>query len=856
MDKSTIDTAAPLQPGMNFSHMVTNGVSWLQQFSGDTWTDHNRHDPGITVLESFSYALTDLSYRLNFPIEDLLQANNNTATLGGESGDNFTAAHKSLTHNPVTAADYRMLLLDIPLVRNVEVSYGDCGMWQITVEPEPSAFNGEPSANKEHLRELITSKFHAHRNLGEDLEFVKFIENFSIVVRLDLSLAKNSDVELEVIKVLNRVERYLSPKLLRENPNVLAEAGMSGGEIYSVTTGINGIVTQQQLAELKRREEVLSADLINEIKQQERVVAVSDIALAISDATDASTITVWERWVVDVREQVPSSDASLFSDVIKSGAALNLPATLSLLNVVVDGQAVILDKEKLMAQLASDLEPLAPISSCLTYGLQAGKNRNLAKYRPLQHDLPAIYGVNAEGYRSDQKGDSANQARQLQGYLTLFDQVLSDSFAQLAHGQALLAQPVVKYFKPINQAFDHMLAGKKLSRAMVSKFWLGINALPKTQHSQPLSGLNLLPELLGDYFRCYQKPVFHQLMEQPFEVTKLQRLVRSLEHLLARFGESATDANILAYRNAFEPYLVLINPPGKRQTSQQPDNAHELSFTDDENNFLNSLVLLKRVSDLVAIVDSAPKITAGRGQSIDYTEAPVWGQHAVSPWAERLQRKLGIAGNESRALAMINREGFHVIEGVLLRHGEGSYVHGMAREIYVIFPNWPTRFRTSSLQDNENQIQAFAEADNLELQGVPAFIEQLLQQETPLHLVPVLMFINREQMAALEIVYSQWRFSLRDNSSSERTKTMADLLINVIKSLRTGDELPDISAAQTKENSSRAIGNSYRVAASEVSEHKLTAANSGIGSGSIPAINSTEATLQVAFSVPVNVIQD
>ena len=83
MDKSTIDTAAPLQPGMNFSHMVTNGVSWLQQFSGDTWTDHNRHDPGITVLESFSYALTDLSYRLNFPIEDLLQANNNTATLGG-----------------------------------------------------------------------------------------------------------------------------------------------------------------------------------------------------------------------------------------------------------------------------------------------------------------------------------------------------------------------------------------------------------------------------------------------------------------------------------------------------------------------------------------------------------------------------------------------------------------------------------------------------------------------------------------------------------------------------------------------------------------------------------------------------
>ena len=28
------------------------------------WTDHNTHDPGITVLEALCYVLTDLQYRV------------------------------------------------------------------------------------------------------------------------------------------------------------------------------------------------------------------------------------------------------------------------------------------------------------------------------------------------------------------------------------------------------------------------------------------------------------------------------------------------------------------------------------------------------------------------------------------------------------------------------------------------------------------------------------------------------------------------------------------------------------------------------------------------------------------------
>ena len=47
--------------------------------AGHRWTDHNAHDPGVTLLEALCYALTDLGYRAGHRVEDLL-------TTGGDGG--------------------------------------------------------------------------------------------------------------------------------------------------------------------------------------------------------------------------------------------------------------------------------------------------------------------------------------------------------------------------------------------------------------------------------------------------------------------------------------------------------------------------------------------------------------------------------------------------------------------------------------------------------------------------------------------------------------------------------------------------------------------------------------------------
>jgi hypothetical protein len=101
--------------GLNFDALRKEGIGHLQRLAGTTWTDHNVHDPGITILDQLCYALTDLSYRIGFETKELL------AKPDGHTYDSLYSPATILTVNPVTLADFRKVLLDIPDVKNALV---------------------------------------------------------------------------------------------------------------------------------------------------------------------------------------------------------------------------------------------------------------------------------------------------------------------------------------------------------------------------------------------------------------------------------------------------------------------------------------------------------------------------------------------------------------------------------------------------------------------------------------------------------------------------------------------------------------------------------------------------------------
>ena len=95
---------------MDYELLRTEAISYIQRIGGKIWTDYNSHDPGITILEVHCYAITDLGYRSNFPIQDLL------ADESGSLKNQFFPASKILPSTPVTINDYRKFLMDVEVV--------------------------------------------------------------------------------------------------------------------------------------------------------------------------------------------------------------------------------------------------------------------------------------------------------------------------------------------------------------------------------------------------------------------------------------------------------------------------------------------------------------------------------------------------------------------------------------------------------------------------------------------------------------------------------------------------------------------------------------------------------------------
>ena len=56
----------PALRSMDYEALRLLGLEKIQELAGQLWTDYNSHDPGITMLEVFSYVLTDLGYRVNY----------------------------------------------------------------------------------------------------------------------------------------------------------------------------------------------------------------------------------------------------------------------------------------------------------------------------------------------------------------------------------------------------------------------------------------------------------------------------------------------------------------------------------------------------------------------------------------------------------------------------------------------------------------------------------------------------------------------------------------------------------------------------------------------------------------------
>src|SRR5438105_10386921 len=139
MDESIqISTQPPALKSQDFAFLREQGMGIVRQVASETWTDHNLHDPGITLLEAFCYALTEMGLRSGMNMRDLVASD---AT--GRKPE-FYSAGQILPVAPVTLTDFRKILIDHELVQNAwlyALNTEPCGQYSILLEFADDALN-------------------------------------------------------------------------------------------------------------------------------------------------------------------------------------------------------------------------------------------------------------------------------------------------------------------------------------------------------------------------------------------------------------------------------------------------------------------------------------------------------------------------------------------------------------------------------------------------------------------------------------------------------------------------------------------------------------------------------------------
>lgn len=419
---------------LDHERLRAEGLRLLGRLAGEQWTDFNPTDPGITILEQLCYAITDLAYRTDHPIPDLLAGTDLAVALPGPAA--------ILSCDPVTPDDLRKLVLDVDGVRSAVFEplgepelpvYYHPGSNELRLVPDPSEPDARPLAllglarlalqtesldSSDLVLARAAAQVHAHRGLGEDITLAP-LGTQQVWVQARIEVAPTDDPAALQAEILERLEAHLAPAV---HFTALADATAAGAPLDALYDGPalrHGFIREDLPA---TRRSIRTSDLLHVITDLPAVRAVRSIALATS--RDGQR----ERWVLPLPAgQVAVLAADSEITLLRGG----LPLRVDPVRV-----RALLDERRLAARARSRAavqDSPAPTP---------GRDRNLARYRSIQHHFPAVYGIGPLGLPAPASAARQAQARQLEAFLLIFDQLLANQFAQLAHARELLSPDV------------------------------------------------------------------------------------------------------------------------------------------------------------------------------------------------------------------------------------------------------------------------------------------------------------------------------------------------------------------------------------------------------------------------------
>jgi hypothetical protein len=358
------------------------------------------------------------------------------------------------------------------------------------------------------VKELL----HDRRNLDEDYCTIKGVDVEDVAVCADVEVAPDADIERIQAEIRFQIEHYFNPPVLFYTLQELIDEGIPVEDIFNGPELNNGFIKAEELEAAGLKTILRTSDIINRLMDIKGVAAINNLLLTKYDSEsnvikgavdpdwnngkpvfDANKISAsWLLFVSDKHQPRLYHNFSRFL-FYKNGLPF-LPR--------MD------EAEDTLTQLRGEAERPKIKNAPKDFPVPSGTFRNLEDYFPIQYSFPLTYGVGAEGLPAHVSSQRRAQARQLKAYLMVFEQLLGNAYAQVAHTADLfsLAPDVQRsYFV------------REFSAAVIQGYQDITRGLDQSK--------------LEDMTET--SPEFHE------------RRNRFLNHLMARFGEQFTEYALL-----------------------------------------------------------------------------------------------------------------------------------------------------------------------------------------------------------------------------------------------------------------------------------------------------------------------
>jgi len=432
-DNCIVDQALP--DAISFTALNGRGLARLQQIVGKVWTNYNPSDPGVTILEQLCYALTELGYVSQFPIEDVLTQEDGKTRFH----DQFFEPQNILTTAPVTTDDFRRIIHDE--LDDVRVAYVDAerdasgaasGRYQVSL-----AWNTAlPKEEADVICGRLQLSLNRQRNIGElFLRPAVFHDEQVIAITLAgaVELADGAQSDAVYSAISQALAQYAAPLPQRSGYREWTAQGLGADDIFSGPRMHNGWIPGPDALGHKRKT-VNLYELNRLIAAVPGVGQVQSLSLSCTPPPapvppgppPAPTISI----PIDagqIATIVLAPDFRLIRNRQPAEGARQHSAEFELAAIRAAHRASTPD-----AQV--DLHPALP----------SGRYRNIESYYSIQNTFPEVYCIGMNSLQSDDPSYPVAMSRQLKGYLMVFDQMLANQFSQLAHlGDLFSFRPIV-----------------------------------------------------------------------------------------------------------------------------------------------------------------------------------------------------------------------------------------------------------------------------------------------------------------------------------------------------------------------------------------------------------------------------